>query len=103
MTPPLQLLRAIDDAHATMVTCAETLDWDGVARAWQSAEDGFVQLMQHPPFDRLPTNERAEAKLRIDSILSRQSQVATRARPWMEQTAPLLDSFSRHPLPPAGE
>ena len=97
MSAALALLRHLDEAHATMVRCAETLDWDGVATAWQQAERDFLQLTQYR-LETLAPEQRQEARTCIERILSAQATVSQRAKPWMDQVAPLLESFTQHPL-----
>ncbi len=99
MSAALALLRDLDEAHATMTRCAEALDWDGVAAAWRQAERDFAQLTQHR-LEALPPEQRREASAHIERILYAQAAIVQRAKPWMEQVAPLLDNFTRHPLTP---
>ena len=97
MSEALVLLRDIEAAHERMAQCAETLNWDGLIEAWQSAQPGLDKLML-VRLDTLPSNEKPEARARVESILLRQEQIAARAKPWMTDVAPLLESFARNPL-----
>ena len=97
MSEILARLRRIDEAHLVMAQCAEALDWEGLLRAWQGAETELGELTR-TPLDHIPPLERDEARMRINSILRLQQSVSERVQPWMAQVAPLLESFSRHPL-----
>ena len=97
MSEALVLLRKIEEAHERMAHCAEALNWDGLIEARQSVQPGLDELMQ-TRLDTLPPSEKPEARARIESILLRQEQIASRAKPWMADVAPLLASFARNPL-----
>ena len=97
MSEALVLLRKIEEAHERMAHCAEALNWDGLIEAWRGVQPGLDELMQ-TRLDTLPLSEKPEARARIESILLRQEQIASRAKPWMADVAPLLASFARNPL-----
>lgn len=99
MSTQLQLLRNLGAAHQTMARLAEALDWEGVASEWQGAEAQFRALQNTPPLAGLSATEQAEARQLIEEVLRLQASISARAKPWMEQVAPLLECFARHPLP----
>ena len=99
MSPQLQLLRDLGAAHQTMARLAEALDWEGVAKEWQEGAEVQFRALQKAPLAGLPAAEQAEARQLIEEVLRLQASISGRAKPWMEQVAPLLECFARHPLP----